>query len=74
MKILQTNSKLEFFSAYYLSKTVWIHVILMAPIYSLHNNNRSYDGKDQMRMTCETSSTYLRCNPIKYYIALFNTV
>lgn len=50
---------------YYASKPVWIQVVLMAPINSLDKNEKSYDGKDQMRITSETSSTYLRCNPIK---------
>lgn len=66
MKILQTNSKLEKkFPAYYSSKTVWIQIILITPIYSLHKNEKSYDSKDQMRITTETSSIYQRCNPIK---------
>jgi len=37
----------------------------MTPINSLYKNEKSYDGKAQMRITSETSSTYLRCNPNK---------
>lgn len=65
MKIFQANSNCEKFSAYYSTKTVWIQVILMAPMYSLQKTEKSYSVKDQMRITSETSSTYLRCNPIE---------
>lgn len=44
------------------SKLVWTHIILISQINSLHKNEKSHDGKDQMRITSETSSTYITCN------------